>query len=378
MPKKDAFILYIGGFELPDKNAAAHRVLNNAKILREQGEKVIFVGIDKNLPYNSNIIDTQSDVQGFCSYAVPYPKGKKQWIDYLTAINRYIELIDYLGDIKAIILYNFQSVAMRKIIDYCEKKGIKCLADVTEWRTAKGEDFVYRILKESDTWYRMHILHRKMDGLIVISRYLEKYYQDCKNVTYIPALTDLSEKKWENPYKKSEGILYLVYAGNPGFKDKINVLIEALMRVERQYCLDVIGISLEQYLDRNPQHTSFLAGNEKIVFHGQLSHIEALEYVKKANYSCFFRDDDRVSKSGFPTKFAEAISCGTPVLSNRTSNLEEYIEDDKNGILINDISPDNIKKSLERCPYKLQVQSDCFDFRQFIKLLDMYEMLNND
>ena len=26
-------ILYIGGFELPDKNAAAHRVLSNGKIL---------------------------------------------------------------------------------------------------------------------------------------------------------------------------------------------------------------------------------------------------------------------------------------------------------------------------------------------------------
>ena len=36
-------IIYIGGFELPDKNAAAHRVLGNAKILRELGYKVILI-----------------------------------------------------------------------------------------------------------------------------------------------------------------------------------------------------------------------------------------------------------------------------------------------------------------------------------------------
>ena len=40
-------VLYVGGFELPDKNAAAHRVINNAKILRELGYRVIFCGVDR-------------------------------------------------------------------------------------------------------------------------------------------------------------------------------------------------------------------------------------------------------------------------------------------------------------------------------------------
>ena len=35
-------ILYIGGFELPDKNAAAHRVVANGKALRELGYSVVF------------------------------------------------------------------------------------------------------------------------------------------------------------------------------------------------------------------------------------------------------------------------------------------------------------------------------------------------
>ena len=40
-------ILYIGNFELPDKNAAAHRVLGIAKALRECGNNVSFVGVNK-------------------------------------------------------------------------------------------------------------------------------------------------------------------------------------------------------------------------------------------------------------------------------------------------------------------------------------------
>ena len=41
--KTNNSVLYIGGFDLPDKNAAAHRVLNNGKVLRELGYEVVFV-----------------------------------------------------------------------------------------------------------------------------------------------------------------------------------------------------------------------------------------------------------------------------------------------------------------------------------------------
>ena len=50
------YILYIGGFELPDKNAAAHRVLSNAKALRDSGKNVILVGINKDLPKGTKMI----------------------------------------------------------------------------------------------------------------------------------------------------------------------------------------------------------------------------------------------------------------------------------------------------------------------------------
>lgn len=42
-------IIYIGGFELPDKNAAANRVMNNAKIMRDIGYHVVLVGVSAGL-----------------------------------------------------------------------------------------------------------------------------------------------------------------------------------------------------------------------------------------------------------------------------------------------------------------------------------------
>ncbi|CAI3260015.1 glycosyltransferase [Enterococcus cecorum] len=372
---KDGVILYIGGFELPDKNAAAHRVLSNAKIFRELGKKVVFIGIDKNMSRELDVLDTYRDVQGFDAYAVPYPNGSKSWVKHLTDISDYIKVCEKLGNVESVILYNFQAIAMRRLMSYCKKNGIKCCADITEWRSAKGEDFVYRVLKDSDTWYRMHILHKKLDGLIVISRYLEEYYQSCKNVVYIPVLVDCSESKWKNSYNKSTDMLKLVYAGNPGRKDRLDKLIKALVKIKRNYVLDVIGMTTEQYLEYYPEDTQLLNDCSWIIFHGRLSHLETLEYVKKANYSCFLREDDRVSKAGFPTKFVEAITSGTPVLTNKTSNICDYVNKNKNGVLVENIDESEVDVCLNELPYEMETETDLFDYlgyqsamKQFLEL----------
>ena len=358
-------IVYIGGFELPDKNAAAHRVVNNGKALHELGYDVVFVDASKEIEPSGNILKTKNCYLGFTSYSVSYPKGAKSWLGYLTDIKPYIKVIENQRNVCMVILYNFQAVAMKKMLSYCKHKGIKCCADVTEWRSAKGENLIYRVLKDSDTWYRMKILHKKMDGLIVISSYLRKYYEKQKNIVLIPTLIDRSEEKWHNHYKKSEDVLKLVYAGNPGLKDRLDILIYALSRIKRAYTLDIVGLTQEQFLHYFPSYKQLITKDRNIVFHGRVSHQEALDYVKKANYSCFFRENDRVSNSGFPTKLAEAITCGTPVLTNNTSDIRKYVNTSQ-GIIIDDITDSSLVVGLNNAPYIMDVGISPFDYHSFI------------
>ncbi|MPN48362.1 hypothetical protein SDC9_195969 [bioreactor metagenome] len=86
MPK--GTVLYIGSFEMPDKSAAAHRVLNNGKIFRDLGYKVAFIGPDKELKrQNFDIIKQRYEYSGMDIWCVPYPKSSKQWINYLSKID---------------------------------------------------------------------------------------------------------------------------------------------------------------------------------------------------------------------------------------------------------------------------------------------------
>ena len=60
-----ANILYVGFYSLPDKDAAANRVVNNAKALRDAGHRVWFLNEQQDCV--NNIIETKHDVLGFQS-----------------------------------------------------------------------------------------------------------------------------------------------------------------------------------------------------------------------------------------------------------------------------------------------------------------------
>jgi len=57
--------------------------------------------------------------------------------------------------------------------------------------------------------------------------------------------------------------------------------------------------------------------------------------------------EQRYAKAGFPTKFVESLCCSTPVICNLTSDLERYVIDGVNAIVINDINETSLSEKLK-------------------------------
>ena len=85
--------MYCGGFILPDKNAAAHRVLANGKILKELGYEVFFQGVYQN---NIDIKIEDETYNGFHFFSNHYPRTLLDWFKYLTSIENQKSLIKKL------------------------------------------------------------------------------------------------------------------------------------------------------------------------------------------------------------------------------------------------------------------------------------------
>lgn len=323
--KNSKTIVYTGGFELPDRNAAAHRVLAVAKMFRDCGFRVILVGTSRTAA-GTPVLHTRSDCQGFESYAVAYPRTVVQWGAYLTDIGPLQQVIQTLGDVDAVLCYNYPAIAFSRLRQWCRHRGSKVLADCTEWYNVKEVAPLLRPVKGTDTWLRMHVVQKRLDGMIVISRYLQRYYQNCSQVVYVPPLVDISDAKWNcTPMPRGPEVTF-VYVGNPGHKDKLGDILEAIAAVNKisPCILWVIGATREDFLRLNPEWKDRELGG-CVAFLGRLPHEESLAYLKSADCSFIIRDNTRTNNAGFPTKFVEAVTVGTDVIASDISDLHEYV-----------------------------------------------------
>ncbi len=353
---KKKFIIYTGGFILPDGNAAAHRVLSNAKILRNLGYEVIFLG-DHFADINDNKDRKFQTVSNFKSYSFVYPSSINSWITHLSSIKKIKDLIKQLGveNVSGVIAYNYPALALLRLYKYCKKNKIKTIADSTEWQIVKRKSRAISILKNMDTFLRMKIVHKKVDGLIVISSFLFDFYKAfVKNILLLPPLVDPSEAKWSQKTSNSSIQKKLIYAGSPGHgeKDRLDKIINSLSIIFIKYNIDfkltIVGLTKSQFIDSFGASSLPENISNKIIFKGRLSHLETLKIIQESDYSIFFRDNNLITRAGFPTKLVESISCGIPVLTNSSSNILDYLKNDHFGFIIDTDSESSLNTSLHK------------------------------
>ncbi len=389
-------IIYIGNFELPDKNAAAQRVIAVGKILRDLGYNVVYLGTNRDLEEHSNIHDSFTKYFEFDSWETPNPKNRKEWSHkIITPIGLETVISQYPADsLFAVIPYNYPAVAQHKIKSICSKHNAYYIPDITEWYESTGRRVVAGTVKWIDTFLRMRVFNFKADALITTSPYLTKFYKNkVMNIIELPTLYDSKTLK-EIPQlhiNQNSSTIKLLYAGSPfgsnttyksrsSVKDRLDIIIELLCDVkikEIDFVLNIYGVTKKKYLEVYPEHKLLLLElHKKTFFHGRRPHKEIISSIKNSHFTIFFRDVVRLTESGFPSKLSESITAGTPVITNMISNLEPYLSNEKNiyNIDLNDenkkvnqmkallsLSIDEIEIKKQEC-----LESKTFDYRSYI------------
>jgi len=385
-------IIYIGGFELPDKNAAAQRCVANSKIFRELGYEVVLLGIDKN---QDETPLCKQVYFGFSSWSVPYPKTVKQWLGYIvsTSALKYIIENKYKNRVHSIVCYNYPAVAQFRIKKIAKNIQAFCIADATEWYGVTGNNILHKIIKWLDTILRMKLINKRMDGLITTSPFLTKYYKNWqKNILELPTLYDreLFEVAPKIESSNSTDYFVLMYAGSPfdvksatenrnNVKERLDIIIDSMSELNKRkvgFQLKIFGVSKEEYLKVYPEHIEELEQlNRKIRFYGRRSFSEIISNIRSSDFTIFLRDENRVTKSGFPSKFSESISYGVPVITNKMLSIEPYISEGKNGFLVELDLEELVSRLAEilvmdkRVINRMKeycISSEIFDFRSFV------------
>ena len=149
--------------------------------------------------------------------------------------------------------------------------------------------------------------------------------------------------------------------------------------MNQNFHLHIIGVTLDQVLAFYPNlQLKIEALTSNITFYGRREHTFVLDILKNADYSIFYREKTLTNTAGFPTKFVEAISASTAVITNNTSNISDYLVEGKNSFLL----PDNNTKiivevlheilnlSLEKKnEIEVYTNNNCeiFDYKNYLK-----------
>jgi glycosyltransferase involved in cell wall biosynthesis len=334
-------IVCVGAFRLPNLDAAAPRVLNNAKALRAAGHDVSFISWGGAYRDSDLHDDGYHYVDGF-KYVITDeldPKGSL-WNKFKEKLRRGNKSLGILNSMRentnVIIMYNADYSWTKKMINYCSKKNIKLVNDITEWYD-NNELHLTDIIPNHINMTRTQ---RMVKNKIVISSFLSDYYKESNNLI-LPPLCDHAEAKWSQKVDDErvadfDGIT-LIYAGNPAKKDCVHTTINVVNRLAHEgqkIRFVILGTTRESYIERYSHQLESTELHQNILFLGRVSQDLIPAYYKKADFMVLLREPTRKNIAGFPTKFAESMSAGVPVIANITSDLYRYLIDGNTGFVV--------------------------------------------
>ena len=190
------------------------------------------------------------------------------------------------------------------------------------------------------------------NGIVSISRLLNNHYKSLGvNSIRIPTILDVKNTPITNRFKWHDKI-HIVFAGSlGGSKEWMKPIIEALTLNEKyreRIVFDVYGPSKDQILT-NIGGSSELLDNagKSVVIHGRIPQEEIPEVYAHSDFLIFVRPQRRSSDAGFPTKFAESMAVGTPVITNNTGDIGLYLNNGENGYLLADNTTEAVCECFE-------------------------------
>lgn len=342
-------VAYVGNFGFPNRNASGKRVFGNCKLLQEIGYRVICIGPGKEKKATYAGIDLFSIDRGNELQRVLHSKLNE------------VKAIILEKQIEVIILYGalFTERENFQLIKWCKKNRISVIYDQVDWLDLNWTNPLRGLIRAKNHYLMNKKVIPACDGVICISSFLSEYHSSRgKKTVIIPPLSveqceDIPEKYSADTIRPVQ----LVYAGTTSdvnrptsqWKDRIDIMLERLLECKkhssiRSFVLNIYGMTEDQYVNMFPINERENGRKvvkelgDGVVFNGSLPNDEVMRRIKAADFTVLIRDRKRATMSGFPTKVSESISCGTPILCNDTSDINEYIQVGKMGYIMDDVT----------------------------------------
>ena len=370
-------LLIITDLSFPQGSAMASRIKSFCYLFKDIGYDVHVISgklEGENVIYNKTINEDAY------SYEIVKSNRSYRMQSYFGNENLTKVVDEYLkNNIVDLVFMTSLNASFVKVFNILKKYNKKIILEQCEWYdpssfTLGKYDFRYlRFIKNIKKEYI------KADGIISISRLLNDYYLNnkCKTIR-IPSILNIDNKPCNFETKNNK--INLIYTGNASkSKELIEPILIALNSKNEYYDkfeFNIYGLNKEQLFDKVSDKSLI---KDNIIAHGNVAQDKIERILLEVDYQIFIRPNRRSSNAGFPTKLAESMAVGTPVISNDTGDICLYLKDGINGYVCKGINPqdicdvfDRIIKEQNYCEFRKNARKtaeDYFNYKEYINIM---------
>jgi len=237
-----------------------------------------------------------------------------------------------------VILFSHSAVWILAAVVACRLARSACVLEQCEYPAVRAPDSVKTRARR---WYYTKTMYRLVDGVIVISTFLEDYFsarirRDARLIR-VPILVDMDEfgEEQTGALKDQRTLCFVGHLNHTG---EIDGLLDAFFEVAPRFPewdLRVIGgtcvpMAMERFRERaasspTPDRIEFLGSVERSALPGLL---------REAGAFALPRASGLFSTAGFPTKLGEYMASGRPVVVTATGDIPLYLHDGEDAYLV--------------------------------------------
>ena len=343
-------IAYVISFSFPNASAATRRVIGICQALVQSGAEVTIYSAGNYNKLSSNIYGLPKSVQVFYSGDRQIKKNKfKNIFLPIQFGKKMINLLEEKSNLfDNILLYSGYTPMLLRLFyfRYCHKK--KIFFDAVEW--ASRERW-WKSLYYFNVEFAMRFLVPKCDGVLCISSFLEHFYGRSTRTLRIPPIysipnfSHIAMNSFKNEKKSTIKILYVGNSDHDNI-DLVYDVFEKNQTIFSKMQLDIAGDFKEsKILKKKINKNKYKA---KVIFHGQISQEDTNKLLKSSHFLIFLRKKNLITSAGFPTKLVHSFSNSIPVITNLSSDLDLYLKDDVNCIMIKNVTKEGVFEALIR------------------------------
>ena len=176
-----------------------------------------------------------------------------------------------------------------------------------------------------------------------------KLSSNCKTlkVSSVVDFDMFSKSNLKSPFSNKKHIVYCGYMGNN--KDGVEDLISAFSlfaQKNKSVNLCLIGSASPKEMIKFKNQIKKNRITDRVLITGKLPHKDIPSYLLNAELLVLARPNNKQAQGGFPSKLAEYLSSGTPVLVTKVGEIPYYIKDSVNGYLTDPSNPEMLSEKL--------------------------------